>query len=76
MTFVNCDEARQRKSSIRTSEEETNMKAGQPIGETMTSIFMQLTTRRRSATILLLIITIALMISAFGSAAVPIAVKR
>ena len=42
----------------------------------MTSIFIHLTTRRRSVTILLLVITIALMVGACGSAAVPIAAKK
>jgi len=42
----------------------------------MKSIFIHLTTRRRSVTILLLVITIALMASACGSAAVPIAAKK
>jgi hypothetical protein len=42
----------------------------------MTSIFIHLTTRRRSVTILLLVITIALMASACGSAAVPITTQK
>ncbi len=42
----------------------------------MTRIFFHLTTRRCAATILLLIITIALMVSSCGSAAVPLAVTR
>jgi hypothetical protein len=42
----------------------------------MTSIFIHLTTRRRSVTILLLVIAIALMASAYGSAAIPIAGKK
>jgi hypothetical protein len=45
-------------------------------GKTMTSIFIHLTTRRRSVTILLLVITIALMASVCGSAAVPLATKK
>jgi hypothetical protein len=42
----------------------------------MTSILIDFTTRRRSVTILLLVITIALMASACGSAAVPIATQK
>ena len=43
----------------------------------MKSIFIHLTTQRRSVTILLLVvITIALMAGAVSSAAVPIAVKK
>ena len=37
----------------------------------MTSIFIHLTTRRRSVTILVLVIIIALMASVCGSAAAP-----
>lgn len=42
----------------------------------MTSISIYLTTRRRSVTILLLVITIVLMASVYGSAAVPIATQK
>jgi len=42
----------------------------------MTSIFIHVTARRRSVTILLEVVIIALMVSACGSAAVPIAAKK
>jgi hypothetical protein len=42
----------------------------------MTSVFIHLTTRRRSVTILLLVIAIALMAGVCGSAVVPIAAKK
>ena len=42
----------------------------------MTSVFIHLAIRRRSVTILLLAIIIALMASAYGGATAPIAAKK